>query len=134
MGVHHPQQGTYDFGELDAIVEFAERNGQVVRSHTLLWHSQNPAWLEQGNFTDRQLRRILRDHIRTVVGRYKGQIHQWDVANEVVKDDGSGLRVGPTAQGGNIWITRLGPGIIADAFRWATRPTRRPSCSSTTTA
>jgi endo-1,4-beta-xylanase len=115
----HPQQGTYDFGEMDAIVRFAKRNGQEVRGHTLLWHSQNPAWLEQGDFTDRQLRRILRDHIRTVVGRYKGQISQWDVVNEIVKDDGSGLRVGPTAQGGNIWITRLGPGIIADAFRWA---------------
>jgi endo-1,4-beta-xylanase len=115
----HPQQGVYDFGEMDAIVRFAERNGQEVRGHTLLWHSQNPAWLEQGNFTDRQLRRILRDHIRTVVGRYKGQISQWDVANEIVKNDGSGLRVGPTSEGGNIWITRLGPGIIADAFRWA---------------
>jgi endo-1,4-beta-xylanase len=115
----HPQQGVYNFGEMDAIVRFARRNKQEVRGHTLLWHSQNPEWLEKGNFTDRQLRRILRDHIRTVVGRYKGQIYQWDVANEIVKDDGSGLRVGPTAQGGNIWITRLGPGIIADAFRWA---------------
>jgi endo-1,4-beta-xylanase len=115
----HPQQGVYNFGEMDAIARFAKRNKQQVRGHTLLWHSQNPEWLEKGNFTDRQLRRILRDHIRTVVGRYKGQIYQWDVANEIFKDDGSGLRVGPTASGGNIWITRLGPGIIADAFRWA---------------
>lgn len=114
-----PQQGVYNFGEMDAIVKFARRNGQAVRGHTLLWHSQNPEWLEKGNFTNRQLRRILRDHVRTVVGRYKGQIQQWDVANEIMKDDGSGLRVGPTAQGGNIWITRLGPGIIADVFRWA---------------
>ena len=115
----HPQQGVYNFGEMDAIVKFAKRNGQQVRGHTLLWHSQNPEWLEKGNFTDRQLRKILRDHIRRVVGRYKGQIYKWDVANEIVKDDGSGLRVGPTSSGGNIWITRLGPGIIADAFRWA---------------
>jgi len=115
----HPERGVYNFREMDAIVRFARRNGQVVRGHTLLWHSQNPAWLEQGDFSDRQLRRILRDHVRTVVGRYKGKIHQWDVANEIFRDDGSGLRVGPTAQGGNIWITRLGPGIIADVFRWA---------------
>ena len=115
----HPQQGVYNFGEMDAIVRFAKRNRQAVRGHTLLWHSQNPEWLEKGNFTDRQLRRILRDHIRTVVGRYKGKIYQWDVANEIIKDDGTGLRVGPTSEGGNLWITRLGPGIIADAFRWA---------------
>jgi endo-1,4-beta-xylanase len=44
----HPQQGTYAFGEMDAIVRFAKRNGQDVRGHTLLWHSQNPAWLGAG--------------------------------------------------------------------------------------
>ncbi len=114
-----PQQGVYNFREMDAIVKVARRNGQVVRGHTLLWHSQNPDWLEEGDFTDRQLRRILKDHVQTVVGRYKGKIQQWDVANEIVLDNGTGLRVGPTAQGGNIWITRLGPGIIADVFRWA---------------
>jgi len=115
----HPEEGVYNFGEMDAIVRFARRNGQVVRGHTLLWHSQNPEWLEKGDFTDRQLRRILRDHVRTVVGRYKGRIQQWDVANEIFRDDGKSLRVGPTAEGGNIWITRLGPGVIADVFRWA---------------
>jgi endo-1,4-beta-xylanase len=115
----HPAKDTYDFAEADAIVAFAKANKQVVRGHTLLWHSQNPAWLEQGSFTDDELRAILKDHIQTVVGRYKGQIHQWDVVNEIVKDDGSGLRVGPTASGGNIFVTRLGEGIIADAFRWA---------------
>src|SRR3712207_1633056 len=64
----HPEQGVYRFGPADAIVAFARRHNQVVRGHTLLWHSQNPAWLEQGDFTPAQLRRILRDHIRTMVG------------------------------------------------------------------
>ncbi|RJK94796.1 endo-1,4-beta-xylanase [Vallicoccus soli] len=109
----HPEQGTYRFGPADEIVRFAQRHGQVVRGHTLLWHSQNPAWLEEGEFTKPQLRRILRDHIRTVVGRYKGKIQQWDVANEIFLDDGS-LRTQD-----NIWIRELGPGIIEDAFRWA---------------
>lgn len=113
-----PARDVFDFAEADAIVEFARKNGQDVRGHTLLWHSQNPAWLEQGTFTDAELRSILKEHIQTVVGRYKGQIDQWDVANEIFTDNGT-LRVGPTASGGNIWITRLGPGIIADAFRWA---------------
>ena len=115
----HPSRDFYNFYPMDAIVRFAQENRQVVRGHTLLWHSQNPEWLEQGNFTDEELRAILKEHIQTVVGRYAGRIQQWDVANEIVKDDGSGLRVGPTSEGGNIWITRLGPGIVADAFRWA---------------
>ncbi|NUT53170.1 MAG: endo-1,4-beta-xylanase [Saccharothrix sp.] len=109
----HPEQGRYNFGMADAIVKFAQRNRQVVRGHTLLWHSQNPAWLEQGDFTADQLREILHDHITTVVGRYKGKIQPWDVANEIFTDSGT-LR---TTE--NIWIRELGPGIIADAFRWA---------------
>ncbi|MGX5715905.1 endo-1,4-beta-xylanase [Arthrobacter sp. MAHUQ-56] len=109
----HPQREQYRFAEMDAIVEFAQQNGQVVRGHTLFWHSQNPAWLEQGNFSKDELRSILKDHITTVVGRYAGKIQQWDVANEILNGDGS-LRTTD-----NIWIRELGPEIIADAFRWA---------------
>ncbi|GAA0246971.1 endo-1,4-beta-xylanase [Saccharothrix mutabilis subsp. mutabilis] len=109
----HPERDRYDFAMADAIVKFAQRNRQVVRGHTLLWHSQNPAWLTEGTFTKDELRSILRDHIKTVVGRYKGKIQQWDVANEIFNDSGQ-LR---TTE--NIWIRELGPGIIADAFRWA---------------
>jgi endo-1,4-beta-xylanase len=109
----HPEKDRYDFGQADAIVEFAEKHGQVVRGHTLLWHSQNPAWLTEGNFSKSQLREILREHITTVVGRYAGRIQQWDVANEIFDDQG---RLRTTD---NIWIRELGPGIVADAFRWA---------------
>jgi endo-1,4-beta-xylanase len=108
-----PSRNAYDFAAADAIVEYAEANGQVVRGHTLLWHSQNPDWLEQGNFSQEELRTILREHITTVVGRYSGRIHQWDVANEIFQENGQ-LRTQD-----NIWIRELGPGIIADAFRWA---------------
>jgi len=31
----------------------------------------------------------MRDHIRTVVGRYKGRIQGWDVVNEAIAADGS---------------------------------------------
>ena len=113
----HPEPGVYNFAEADAIVAFAEEHNQDVRGHTLLWHSQNPAWLEEGDYTDEELRAILEDHIKTVVGRYAGQVDQWDVANEIFTDtwDEGPIRLRPQ----NIWIERLGPGIIADAFRWA---------------
>ncbi|MBM2614358.1 endo-1,4-beta-xylanase [Actinoplanes sp. LDG1-06] len=108
----HPERNRYNFGPADAIVRFARENGQVVRGHTLLWHSQNPAWLNEGTFTKAELRQILKSHIFTVVGRYKGKIQQWDVANEIFNENGEYRQE-------NIWIRELGPGIIADAFRWA---------------
>ncbi|RRO18877.1 endo-1,4-beta-xylanase [Saccharopolyspora rhizosphaerae] len=108
-----PTRETYDFAAADAIVDFAAQHGQVVRGHTLLWHSQNPEWLENGNFSAEELRAMLREHIHTVVGRYAGRVQQWDVANEIFDESGT-LR---TTE--NIWIRELGPGIIADAFRWA---------------
>lgn len=108
-----PTRDEYDFAAADEIVEFAAEHDQVVRGHALLWHSQNPAWLEEGDFTDDELREILRDHITTVVGRYAGRIAQWDVANEIIGDDAQ-LRTEE-----NVFLRRLGPEIVADAFRWA---------------
>ena len=110
----HPERGTYNFGPADAIVRFARQHGQVVRGHTLLWHSQNPAWLQEGEFTKAELRSILKEHITTVVGRYRGKIHQWDVANEIFNENGEYRQE-------NVFIRELGPGIVADAFRWAHR-------------
>ena len=34
----------------------------------------------------------LRGHIATVVGRYRGRVHGWDVVNEAYDDDGAGFR------------------------------------------
>jgi endo-1,4-beta-xylanase len=108
----HPERNKYNFKPADAIVKFARQNGQVVRGHTLLWHSQNPEWLETGTFTKAELRSILKQHIFTVVGRYRGQIQQWDVANEIFNENGEYRQE-------NIFIRELGAGIVADAFRWA---------------
>ncbi|MGY2065747.1 endo-1,4-beta-xylanase [Blastococcus sp. SYSU DS0619] len=119
----HPAPGVYNFGPADQIVAFAERHGQEVRGHTLLWHSQLADWVTEGDYTDEELRAILKDHIQTVVGRYQGRIDQWDVANEIFADTwdvgGVRLRDDPDLATANIFIQRLGPGIIADAFRWA---------------
>lgn len=110
-----PQRGVYDWKAADDLVRFARANGQVVRGHTLVWHSQLPGWLTagvaDGSIGAAELRGILRKHITTEVKRYKGKIQQWDVVNEVFEEDGS-LR-------NSIWLRELGPSYIADAFRWA---------------
>ncbi|MBT2441239.1 endo-1,4-beta-xylanase [Streptomyces sp. ISL-36] len=106
-----PTRGTYDWSGADRVVAFAEANGQEVRGHTLVWHSQLPSWLTGGSFTADELRRIMTDHIAVEAGRYKGRIDHWDVVNEPLNDDGT-LRQ-------SLWAKALGESYIADAFRAA---------------
>ncbi|MFD0527595.1 endo-1,4-beta-xylanase [Kitasatospora arboriphila] len=104
-------RGTYTWGPADDLVDFARDNHQLVRGHTLVWHSQLPGWLTSGSFTADELRDILHRHITDEVKHFKGHIWQWDVVNEAFNDDGT-LR-------DSVWLRNLGPGYIADAFRWA---------------
>jgi endo-1,4-beta-xylanase len=106
-----PTQGQYDWAAADKLVAFAEQHGQRVRGHTLVWHNQLPNWLTGGTFTNDQLRDLLHKHITDEATHFRGKIWQWDVLNEAFNDDGT-LR-------DTIWLDALGPGYIADVFRWA---------------
>ena len=113
--VVEPTRGRLDFAAADELVRTARSHHQEVRGHTLVWHNQLPTWLiagvADGTITPTELRQILRQHILDEVAHFKGKIYQWDVANEVIDDTGN-LR-------NSIWLANLGPGYIADAFRWA---------------
>lgn len=88
-----PKEGEFFFDEADAFVGFAEANEIHIVGHTLIWHSQAPDWFfidSIGNDVSREkLIERMRNHIQTVVGRYKGRVHGWDVVNEAFLDDGS---------------------------------------------
>ncbi len=105
------ERGVYDFRDADAIVGFAAENHMQVRGHTLVWHRALPFWLEEDQYERDELIAILREHVMTVVGRYRGRVAVWDVVNEAIADDGS-LR-------DTIWLRGIGPEYIAMAFRWA---------------
>jgi len=87
-----PREGEFYFDDADRFVEFGERNNMQIIGHTLIWHSQAPSWFfkdENGNDVSRDvLIERMRNHIHTVVSRYKGRIHGWDVVNEAVLDNG----------------------------------------------
>lgn len=88
-----PKENEFFFEEADKFVEFGEQNNMFIVGHTLIWHSQAPAWFfvdEEGNDVSREVMiERMRNHIYTIVGRYKGRVHGWDVVNEAIEDDGS---------------------------------------------
>lgn len=88
-----PNQGEYDFSAADKFVAFGEENNMVIHGHTLIWHSQTPKWFFKDSLdqeiTREELISRMKNHINTVVSRYKGKIKTWDVVNEAVLDDGT---------------------------------------------
>ena len=88
-----PKEGEFFFDEADKFVDFGEENDMFIIGHCLIWHSQAPAWFftdEQGKDVSREVMiERMRNHITTIVTRYKGRINGWDVVNEAILDDGS---------------------------------------------
>jgi endo-1,4-beta-xylanase len=106
----HPQPGKYDFAASDRFVEFGEKNNMFIVGHTLVWHNQTPRWVFEGVDRETLLSR-MREHIFTVVGRYKGRIKGWDVVNEALNQDGT-MRQSP-------WFKIIGEDYLVKAFEFA---------------
>lgn len=89
----HPEEGYYNWADADAYVDLGVKNGKEIIGHCLIWHSQCPEWFfvdADGNPASPELlKQRMRDHIFTVMGRYKGKITGWDVVNEAIVEDGS---------------------------------------------
>lgn len=117
MGPIHPKEHEYFWTHADSIVAFAQRNNMKLRGHTLCWHNQTPARIfvdAKGDTVSKEvLLQRLKDHITTVVSRYKGKIYAWDVVNEVISDK-AGEFYRPSA-----WYKICGDEFIAHAFRYA---------------
>ncbi|KDN66379.1 putative glycosyl hydrolase family 10 [Colletotrichum sublineola] len=108
--VIEPTKGNFNWAGPDALVDFAMKNGQKVRGHTLVWHSQLASYVK--NIRDKAtLTKTIEDHISAVVGRYKGKIMHWDVVNEMFNEDGS-LRP-------SVFSNVLGEEFVGIAFRAA---------------
>jgi len=106
----NPNKGQYNWGNPDNLVNFAQTNGKYVRGHTFVWHSQLAGWVNSiSNRND--LTKAIQDHVTTVMTRYKGKIREWDVANEVLNEDGS-MR-------SSVFSRVLGEDFISIAFKAA---------------
>ncbi|TQN63882.1 Endo-1,4-beta-xylanase 5 [Colletotrichum shisoi] len=82
-------QGVFSYTSGDEIAALAETNGQLLRCHTLVWHSQLPGWVSSGTWTKEQLTAMIDTHVSNVAGHYKGQCYAWDVVNEALNEDGT---------------------------------------------
>lgn len=103
-----PDAQHYNFSAGEQIVAFARRYNMRVQAHHLVWGFQYalPKWLLNGNYTREQLLQLIHDHITTVVGHFRGRVHEWTVVNEPLTND-------------QFWGPRIGQEYIEMAFRWA---------------
>ncbi len=109
-----PEDGQFQFAELDAFMAFAGAHRMRVRLHNLVWGVYNPAWLDSALRAARG-DAVLRQHIETVVGRYRGRVLAWDVVNEPSDprwNEADGLVALP-------WKRALGAGYFDEAFALA---------------
>jgi endo-1,4-beta-xylanase len=114
-GVIRPDGVNWQWQRADRLVDFATRHGMHVLGHTLVWHSQIPRTVftgRDGQPLDRgALLAKMEEHIATLVGRYRGRVHAWDVVNEAI-DEGNGWRRSP-------WLQIIGDDFMEQAFRMA---------------
>jgi endo-1,4-beta-xylanase len=109
-----PSRDRFDFTQSDALFAFAKSHRIKVRGHTMVWHNSVPEWLKNGN-SQLDVRQLMVDHIRTVVGRYRGRVHSWDVVNEAILPSDNQL----DCLRKSFWFDRVGPDYIELAFRTA---------------
>lgn len=110
-----PNKGSYNGNSAaNSMVNGAIASGMKVVGHTLLWHSQIPAWQRSANLDD------MKSYITGVVTRFKGKIYSWDVLNEAFPDGVSASGNWKTSMrggsNGNPWFTSIGSDFVYEGF------------------
>ena len=106
----HPLPDSFYFDLSDKFITLGEKNDMHIVGHTLLWHSQIADFMH--NIQDSaMMANHIEKHINTIVGRYKGRVHTWDVVNEALNEDGS-LRE-------SLFFNVMGEDFLELAFKYA---------------
>jgi endo-1,4-beta-xylanase len=103
-----------NYGRADTVAAFALENSLVLRGHNLLWYRGTPHW-----FFDlpckKAMERAIVEHIHSLVARYRGRVHSWDVVNEAIEPENGrpdGLRTA-------VFLDKMGPDYFDLAHRTA---------------
>jgi len=110
------------------ILKFCEDNNIGVRGHTLVWHSQTPAWFFRANLTNsgaladiETMNKRMESYIKNIFALIESDfpnlnLYAYDVVNEAFKNNGGGLR--PASE--SSWTTIYGSDeFIINAFTYA---------------
>lgn len=127
-----PSQGVFDFSGGDSFIALAHQNGiNTIRCHNLIWHSEIPNWLQNGNWTRDTLLPVMYNHIEQLMTHWGNNCTHWyepylavvtkcnlwltcyrDVVNEALSDS-------PTATDPwrhDVWYNAIGPDYVQLAF------------------
>lgn len=105
-----PEPNKFNFDVSDKYVDFGMKNNMHIVGHALVWHSQLSDYMKK--IKDRKTMSFhIQNHINTLVKRYKGKIHTWDVVNEALNEDGT-LRE-------SVFFNIMGSEYIENSFSWA---------------
>jgi GH35 family endo-1,4-beta-xylanase len=114
----HPGENTWAFERPDALVNWCTENHITVHGHTLVWHSQTGNWFFRDGDKATVSKR-LKEHIATLVGRYKRRIRSWDVVNEAINDRGDPQSAQTENLRNSPWLRTAGPEFLTLAFKAA---------------
>ena len=104
----HPQWNQYNFDLADKMIAYGKKHNIKINGHTLIWHSQLPEFARRIQSAD-SFKMFFTEHIKTIAGRYSGQIYSWDVVNEALNEDGTMRK--------SIFLSKLGDDFVTEAFR-----------------
>lgn len=107
----HPEENVFEWNEAQELINLCRANNLSIHGHTLIWHQQNPQWMNEYNGTRDDWERMMKLHITTIVRYFSNSVFSWDVVNEAFNEDGSLRRT--------IWLQHIGPTYIEIAFRAA---------------
>lgn len=117
-GPIHPDEKTWRYDRPDSLTTWCAENKLAMFGHTLVWHAQTNPWFFAGGDKAVVTQR-MKDHITTLVGRYKGKLLGWDVVNEAIADGGNDQTAKTENLRNSQWSRTLGPEFISLAFRFA---------------
>lgn len=87
---------TYDFSQADEMLTYMRSKGKKIRGHALIWHYEAPDWIK--NCKDKAtLLDMIDTYCYNVVKHFSDKfgdvIYAWDVVNEAVSDNFTGVKV-----------------------------------------